>query len=87
MPAGNVKDDIEKGNPRPMDSAYTMTGVKEKLNAMLNTIEKGQVNEDLVNEYMPGFTNPIFQSLITKTTTQKVFCDNSYTSGAEMMFF
>ena len=84
--AGNVKDDIEKGNPTPMDSAYTMTGVKEKLNAMSNTIEKGQVNEDLVNEYMPGFTNPIFQGLITKTTTQKVFCDNSYTSGAEMMF-
>ena len=55
--AANAKDDIKKGNPTPMDSAYTMTGVKEKLGAMLKTIEQGQVNEDLVNEYMPGFGN------------------------------
>ena len=53
--AANAKDDNEKGNPTPMDSVYTMTGVKEKLGSMLQTIEQGQVNKDLVNEYMPDF--------------------------------
>ena len=84
--AANAKDDNEKGNPTPMDSVYTMIGVKEKLGSMLKTIEQGQVNEDLVNEYMPGFTNPIFQGFINKTATQKIYAGSSYTGQTEVEF-
>ena len=84
--AASAKDDLEKGAATDMDSAYTYTGVKNKLNSMMSLIQKGEVRENLVSEYLSGFQTPHFQGLITKTTNQKIFAGSQYTGQTELTF-
>ena len=63
---GSAKDDLSKAQGgTPMDAAYTYGGVKDKLNNLLSVVQRGEVSENLVSEYLPGFMTPKFQGLVS----------------------
>ena len=84
---GSAKDDLDKAHGgTAMDAAYTYSGVKDKLNNLLGVVQRGEVCENLVTEYLPGFTNPNFQGLVNKVTSQKIYAASPYTAKTEFVF-
>ena len=84
---GSAKDDLDKAHGgTAMDAAYTYSGVKDKLNNLLGVVQRGEVSENLVTEYLPGFTNPNFQGLVNKVTSQKIYAASPYTAKTEFVF-
>ena len=84
---GSAKDDLDKAHGgTAMDAAYMYSGVKDKLNNLLGVVQRGEVSENLVTEYLPGFTNPNFQGLVNKVTSQKIYAASPYTAKTEFVF-
>ena len=84
---GSAKDDLSKAQGgTPMDAAYTYGGVKDKLNNLLSVVQRGEVSENLVSEYLPGFMTPKFQGLVSKVISQKVYASNPYANKNELTF-